>query len=172
MPAAKWNYKSVSKEARKYETKTKFKYGSSGAFEWCVRNGVLDEITAFMTEVTDSDKLMGKIEQELGSASRYAKVAKDMWDADPSPFFEPSDDPELISEGTYMDFEAQMHDQAGWERSDRALDHIEALQKHGTPEQVKEAWDMYLKYQTGTWEVGSCDAGIIVQEEEHGGSYD
>ena len=172
MPAAKWNLELVSEEARKYEPKTKFKYGSSGAFEWAVRNGVLDKVTAFMSEVTDSDKLMDRIEGELGSAARYAKVAKDMWDADPSPFFEPSDDPELITEGTYMDFEAQMYDQAGWERSDRALDHIEALKKHGTPEQVKEAWDLYLKYQTGTWEVGSCDAGIVLQGEEHGGSYE
>ena len=170
MPAAKWNFESVSAEARKYETKTKFKYGSSGAFEWAVRNGVLDDVTAFMFEITDGDKLMGKIEQELGSASRHAKVARDMWDADPSPFFEPSDDPELISEGTYMDFEAQMHDQAGWERSDRALDHIEALQEHGTPQQIHEAWVMYLNYQTGDWDVGSCDAGIDMQGEEQGGS--
>jgi hypothetical protein len=172
MPAAKWSFELVCEEARKYATKTEFKYGSSGAFEWSVRHGVLNDVTAFMSEVTDGDKLMDKIEQELGSASRHAKVAKDMWDADPSPFFEPSDDPELISDGTYMDFEAQMHDQAGWERSDRALDHIEALQKHGTPEQVKEAWDMYLKYQTGSWDVGSCDAGISMQGEEHGGSYE
>ena len=172
MPAAKWDFQSVSEEARKYTTKTKFKYGSSGAFEWAVRNGVLNDVTAFMSEVTDADRLLKNIEGELGSAARHAKVAKDMWDADPSPFFEASDDPELISEGTYMDFEAQMHDQAGIERSDRALDHIEQLQKHGTPEQVKEAWDMYLKYQTGTWEVGSCDAGIVMQGEEHGGSYE
>ena len=41
----------------------------------------------------------------------------------------------------------------GWiERSGRALDHIEALQEIGTPEQVQAAWDMYQKYQTGTWE--------------------
>ena len=172
MPAAKWNLELVSEEARKYETKTKFKYGSSGAFEWAVRNGVLDEVTAFMSEVTDGDKLLQKIQQELGTAARHAKVAKDMWDTEPSPFFEASDDPELISAGTYLDFEAQMYDQGAEERSDRALDHIEALKKHGTPQQVHEAWVMYLAYQTGTWEVGSCDAEIIVQGEEQGGSND
>ena len=66
-----------------------------------------------------------------------------------------------------------MYDQAAEERSDRALDHIEALQKHGTPEQVKEAWDLYLKYQTKEWEV---TRGAIIEinmpETEHGGSYD
>jgi len=170
MPAAKWNFESASEEARKYTTKTEFKYGSSGAFEWAVRNGVLDDVTAFMFEVTSGGKLMERIEGELGSAARYAKVAKDIWDADPSPFFESSDDPELISEGTYLDFDAQMHDQAAFERSDRALDHIEALQGHGTPQQIHEAWVMYLNYQTGNWEVGSCDVGIVLQEEEQGGS--
>lgn len=166
MPAAKWDFESVCKEARKYKTKTEFKYGSSGAWEWAARNDVIEEVTGFMYEITDADRLMRKIEGELGSASRYAKTAYDIWDADPSPFFEASDDPELITEGTYMDFEAQMFDQAAIDRSDRALDHIEALQKHGTEEQVKAAWDMYLKYQTGTWEVGSCDTGIYMQGEE------
>ena len=166
MPAAKWDFETACEEARKYSTKTEFKYGSSGAFEWAVRNGVLDEVTRFMYEITDPEVLLTKIEGELGSASRYAKTAYDLWEADPSPFYEPSDDPELITEGTYMDFEAQMFDQAGIERSGRALDHIEQLQKYGSPEQVKAAWDMYLKYQTGTWEVGSCDAGISMQGEE------
>ena len=166
MPGPKWDFESVCAEARKYKSKTEFKYGSSGAYEWAVRNDVIDEVTRFMYEITDSALLLRKIEGELGSASRYAKTAYDLWQADPSPFFEPSDDPELISEGTYMDFEAQMFDQAAVDRSERALDHIEALQKHGTPEQVKAAWDMYLKYQTGTWEVGSCDAGIYMQGEE------
>lgn len=166
MPAAKWDFDSACAEARKYKTKTEFKYGSSGAFEWAVRNDVLGEVTKFMYEVTDPDELLKRIEGELGSASRYAKTAYDIWESDPSPFYEPSDDPELISEGTYLDFEAQMFDQAGVERSDRALDHIEQLKKHGNPEQVQAAWDMYLKYQTGTWDIGSCDAGIYMQGEE------
>lgn len=166
MPAARWDFESACAEARKYKSKTEFKYGSSGAFEWAARNGMIDEVTAFMSEITDPQVLMTKIEGELGSASRYAKTAYDIWETDPSPFFEASDDPELITEGTYMDFEAQMFDQAAVDRSERALDHIEALQKHGTPEQVQAAWDMYLKYQTGTWEVGSCDAGIYMQGEE------
>jgi hypothetical protein len=170
MGTRRWDFESASAEARKYRKVVEFKYGSRGAYDWAERNGVLKDVTAFMFEVTSGDKLMERIEGELGSAARYSKVAKDMWDADPSPFFEASDDPELISEGTYMDFEAQMYDQAGWERSDRALDHIEALQKHGTPEQVKEAWDMYLKYQTGTWEVETGIVGISMQGEEHGGS--
>lgn len=166
MPAAKWDFESACAEARKYKTKTEFKYGSSGAFEWAVRNDVLGEVTKFMYEITDPAVLMQKIRQELGTAARHAKVARDVWDADPSPFYEPSDDPESISDGTYMDFEAQMYDQGAEERSDRALDHIEQLQKHGTPEQVQAAWDMYLKYQTGTWDTGSCDIEISMQGEE------
>ena len=153
-------------EAQKYESYTDFKNRSRGAFKWAVRNGVINEVTAFMYEITDADILMQKINQELGSASRHAKVAHDIWEADPSPFYEPSDDPELISDGTYLDFDAQMHDQAAVERSDRALDHIEQLQKHGTPEQVQEAWDMYLKYQTGGWKVDTGIMGINLQEGE------
>jgi hypothetical protein len=166
MPAAKWDFDSVCAEARKYKSKTEFKYGSSGAFEWAVRNEMVDEVTAFMSEITDPEVLLTKIEQEVGTAARHAKVAKDIWDAEPSPFFEVSADPESISAGTYLDFDAQMYDQAAYERSDRALDHIEALQKYGTPEQVAVAWDMYLKYQTGSWEVGSCDAEIYMQGEK------
>jgi hypothetical protein len=166
MPAAKWDFDSVCAEARKYKSKTEFKYGSRGAFDWADRNGMVDEVTAFMSEITDPQVLMAKIEGELGSASRYAKTAYDIWETDPSPFFEASDDPELITEGTYMDFEAQMFDQAAVDRSERALDHIEALQEHGTPEQVQAAWDMYLKYQTGRWEVSTGDAGIYMQGEK------
>lgn len=166
MPAAKWSFESVCEEARKYKTKTEFKYGSSGAFEWAVRNEVLGEVTKFMYEITDPAVLMRKIRQELGTAARHAKVARDVWDADPSPFYEPSSDPESITDGTYMDFEAQMYDQGAEERSDRALDHIEELQKYGAPEQVQEAWDLYLKYQTGAWDVGSCDIEISMQGEE------
>ena len=29
-----WDFESVCDEARKYKTKTEFKYGSSGAYEW------------------------------------------------------------------------------------------------------------------------------------------
>jgi len=166
MPVMKWNRETVEAEARKYSTYTDFKNGSRGAFKWAVRNGVIDDVTAFMYEVSDPCELMKRIEGELGSASRYAKVAHDIWESEPSAFFEPSDDPELISEGTYLDFDAQMYDQAAHERSDRALDHIEALQKHGTPEQVKAAWDLYLKYQTGTWEVDGALTGIYMQGEE------
>ena len=166
MPAAKWDFESVCAEARRYRTVREFKYGSSGAYEWAVRNCVIPEVTGFMHEVTDPKRLLKRIEGELGSAARYMKVAYDIWEADQSPFFEANDDPELISEGTYLDFEAQMFDQANMERSDKALDAIEALQKHGTPEQVKEAWDMYLKYQTGNWEVDSCTSGITMQGED------
>ena len=166
MPAAKWDFKSVCEEARKYKKVIDFKFGSRGAYNWAVRNNVVAEVTAFMSEFTEPDVLMRKIEGELGSASRYAKTAYDIWEADPSPFFEASDDPELITEGTYMDFEAQMFDQAAIERSDRALDHIEQLQKYGTEEQVQAAWHMYLKYQTGSWEVDRVNAGIYMQGEE------
>lgn len=166
MPVSVWNRELVEAEARKYQTYTEFKNGSRGAFKWAVRHGVINEVTAFMYEITDPQVLMRKIEGELGSASRYAKTAYDIWDADPSPFFEASDDPELITEGTYMDFEAQMFDQAAIDRSDRALDHIEALQEYGTEEQVKAAWDMYLKYQTGSWEIDGALTGIDMQGEE------
>lgn len=166
MPAAKWDFESVCAEARKYKTKTEFKYGSRGAFDWADRNGMVGEVTRHMTEITDPEVLMRKIAQELGTASRHAKVASDIWDSDPSPFFEPSNDPESISDGTYLDFDAQMYDQVAHERSDRALDHIEALQKVGTPEQVQAAWAMYHKYQTGTWETGTGDTEIYMQEEE------
>jgi hypothetical protein len=166
-----WSWASVEEEAKKYGTVRAFKEGSFGAYKWAERNGVLKDITAFMVvEVTNPEALLEKVRGELGSASRYAKVAKDMWEADPSPFFEESDDPEEITAGTYMDFEAQMYDQAGMERSDRALDHIEALQKYGTPEQVKEAWGMYLAYQTGDWEVEVPTSGIVLQGGEQGGS--
>ena len=166
MPISKWTRELVDAEARKYKTYTDFKNGSRGAFKWAVRNDVIKEVTAFMWEITDADVLMQKITQELGTASRCAKVAGDIWNADPSPFYEPSNDPELISEGTYLDFDAQMYDQASIERSDRALDHIEALQKHGTAEQIKAAWDMYLSYQTASWKVEGAFIEIDMQGEE------
>ena len=166
MPAAKWNRELVEAEARKYSRTIDFKRGSRGAYDWAERHGVVSEVTAFMSQFSDPDVLMQKITQELGTASRCAKIASDIWNADPSPFFVPNDDPELISEGTYLDFDAQMYDQAGIERSDRALDHIEQLQKYGTPEQVKEAWDMYLSYQTGGWKVDTGIMEIDMQGEE------
>lgn len=166
MPVFKWDKDSVTKEARKYKTYTEFKNGSRGAFKWAVRNGVINEVTAFMYEITDPDVLMRRIEQELGSAARHAKVARDIWDSEPSPFFEVSADPESISDGTYLDFDAQMYDQGAHERSDRALDHIERLQEHGSEEQVKAAWDMYLKYQTNEWEIEGASAEIYMQGEE------
>ena len=166
MPAAKWNRVLVEAEARKYGRTIDFKRGSRGAYEWAIRNGVLQEVTAFMSEFSEPPVLMQKITQELGTASRCAKVAGDIWNADPSPFFEPSDDPESISDGTYLDFDAQMYDQAAIERSDRALDHIEQLQKYGTPEQVQEAWDMYLKYQTGTWKFGTVIIETNLREDD------
>ena len=172
MPASKWTRETVAAEAKKYKGVRDFKFGSRGAYEYAQRLGIVGEITAFMAEIEDADVLMARIEGELGSAARHAKVAKDMWDADPSPFYEPSNDPELISEGTYLDFDAQMNDQAAFERSDRALDHIEALKKHGTPQQVHEAWVMYLAYQTGEWEVDTVTMGISMQGEEQGGSND
>lgn len=166
MPAAKWDFESVCAEARKYTTVREFKYGSSGAYEWAVRNEMVPEVTGFMSEITDPDVLMQRIEQELGTAARHAKVAQDIWDADPSPFFEVSADPESISDGTYLDFDAQMYDQTAHERSDRALDHIEQLQKYGTEAQVSRAWDLYLAYQTGEWDTGSCTAEIYMQGEK------
>ena len=91
-----------------------------------------------------------------------------------SDFYVPKEhDPEAISAGTYLDFDAQMYDQSAEERSDRALDHIEQLQKYGTPEQIKEAWDLYLAYQTGKWEVPATGImGMSMPEEEQGGSYE
>ena len=129
MSRRKWDFDSVTAEAQKYNSATEFKYGRPGAFKWAERNNMLQEILAPIRQrhgvPTDPGQLMAKIEGELGSASRYAKVAHDIWTADPSPFasYERSDsNPELISEGTYLDFECQMFDQASIERSDRALD--------------------------------------------------
>jgi hypothetical protein len=167
MSRRQWDWSSVQEEAQKYTTVRGFKEGSFGAYKWAERNGVLKDVTAFMNaEITDPEKLMSRIRGELGSASRYAKTAYDIWETDPSPFFEASDDPELITEGTYMDFEAQMFDQAAHERSDKALDAIEALQEHGTPEQIKEAWGLYLSHQEGRWKIEVPTSGITMQGEE------
>ena len=173
MSKRRWDLESATEEARKYSGITAFKYGSPGAYKWVVRHGLESEVMGFMSEITDADTLMTRIRQELGTAARHAKVAHDICE-NVSDFYVPKEhDPEAISAGTYLDFEAQMYDQAAEERSDRALDHIEALQKHGTPEQIKEAWDLYLKYQTGEWEVPKwCDAEINMPETEQGGSHE
>lgn len=173
MTRRKWDLESVTAEARKYTKVIDFKCGSRGAYKWAERNGILKEITAFMSEVADAGELMSRIRQELGTAARHAKVAYDICE-NVSDFYVPKEhDPEAISAGTYLDFDAQMYNQAAEERSDRGLDHIEQLQKHGTPEQVTEAWDMYLKYQTGEWDVRKgAITEIDMPEREQGGSYD
>ena len=172
MSKRRWDLESVTAEARKYSKVVDFKYGSRGAYDWAERNGIVKEVTAFMSETTNVDKLMSRIMGELGSAARDAKTAKDICEFQ-SDFYVPSEhNPEAISAGTYLDFEAQMYDQSAEERSDRALDHIEALQKHGTPEQVAEVWGLYLGYQTGGWEVSTGITGIDIPETEQGGSYD
>ena len=176
MSKRRWNLESVEAEARKYTKVIDFKRGSRGAYDWAERSGVVKQVTAFMTEISDSAELMARVRQELGSAARHAKVASDMRES-VSDFYVPKEhDPEAVSAGTYLDFETQMHDQAAEERSERALDHIAALQKHGTPEQVEEAWGLYLKYQTGAWEIESSEPtgiiGISMPAEEQGGSND
>jgi hypothetical protein len=175
MSKRRWDLESVEAEARKYTKVVDFKYGSRGAYDWAERNGLVKQVTAFMADITDPAELMTRIRQELGTAARHAKVAHDICE-NVSDFYVPKEhDPEAVSAGTYLDFEAQMYDQAAEERSDRALDHIEALRKHGTPEQIAEAWDLYLKYQTKQWEVPKSATGIIeinMPETEHGGSYD
>ena len=173
MSQRRWDLESVTAEARKYSKVVDFKYGSRGAYDWAERNGMIKEVTAFMSKVTDPKVLMSRIRQELGTAARHAKVAYDICE-NVSEFYVPKEhDPEAVSAGTYLDFDAQMYDQVAEERSERALEHIEALQEHGTPDQVREAWDLYLKYQTGRWEVPKgAIAEINIPETEHGGSYE
>lgn len=166
MPKYKWSYESVCAEARKYSGVRRFKEGSRGAYKWAERHDMLQEVTAFMSEISDPIELLKRIKGELGSAARDAKVARDI-NENVSDFYVPTEhDPEQISAGTYLDFEAQMYDQCAEERSDRALDHIEALKEHGTDEQIQEAWDMYLKYQTDDWDVKRATTGINVAETE------
>lgn len=173
MSKRRWNLESVTAEARKYTKVVDFKSGSRGAYKWAERNDVLKVVTEFMSEITNVDKLMSRISGELGSAARDAKTAKDICESQSDFYVPPEHDPEVISAGTYLDFEAQMYDQSAEERSDRALDHIEALQKHGTPDQVKRAWDLYLKFQTGGWQIPKgAITGIDIPEREQGGSYD
>ena len=147
-----WDMESVTAEARKYSTVRAFKHGSRGAYKWAQRNNMMAEVTGFMSDVTCPRKLMERIDGELGSAARYAVVAKRMTDDEPFEFRPVDSDPEAIGSGTFMDFDAQMYDQAAEERSDKALDALEMMQEHGTPEQVAEAWGMYLDYQRGNYE--------------------
>jgi len=44
----KWNEASVKEEARKYSSRTEFKYGSSGAYKWAVREGLYEYVVAHM----------------------------------------------------------------------------------------------------------------------------
>ena len=172
MDRRNWDLESVTAEARKYSGITEFKYGTPGAYKWVVRNGFESEVMGFMSEVTDPDKLMARIRRELGTAARHAKVAKDICKNRSEFYVTKEHDTETISAGSYLDFDAQMYDQGAEERSDYALEYIEQLQKFGTPDQLKEAWDLYLKYQTGTWQVRGCDAEIYMPDEEQGGSYE
>ena len=45
MARTKWNWELVQEEAKKYEGVRAFKVGSSGAYEWAERNGILAEVT-------------------------------------------------------------------------------------------------------------------------------
>ena len=112
MRPRRWDFESVTAEARKYTKVIDFKARSRGAYKWAERNGVLKDVTAFMSEVTDAEELIARIRQELGTAARHAKVAHDICES-VSDFYVPSEhDPEAISAGTYLDFDAQMYDQA------------------------------------------------------------
>ena len=149
---ASWDLASVTEEARKYSTVRAFKDNSRGAYKWAQRHEVVAAITAFMYEITCPRTLLERIDGELGSAARYAVVAKRLTDDDPFEYRPVESSPEAISDGNFMDFEAQMYDQSSEERSDKALDAIDSLQQYGSPEQVTEAWDMYLDYQRGNYE--------------------
>ena len=167
-----WDIASVTQEARKYRTVREFKYGTPGAYKWAVRNGVVADITSFMSEVTCPRTLLERIDGELGSAARYAVVAKRITDDEPFEYRPVEPDPEAISDGNFMDFEAQMYDQASEERSDKALAAIDALQQHGTPERVAEAWGMYLDFQRGNyerWVKRGCTSGKSKPADEQGG---
>ena len=167
-----WDIESVTAEARKYSTVRAFKDGSRGAYKWAQRNDMVAEVTAFMSEITCSRTLLDRIDGELGSAARYAVIAKRMTDDEPFEYRPVDSDPEAISDGNFMDFDAQMYDQAAEERSDKALDAIEALQQYGTPDQVAEAWDMYLDFQRGNyerWVKRGATSGKGMPTEKQGG---
>ena len=165
-----WTLELVKAEARKYKKVTDFKYGSRGAYDWAERNGVVKDVTDFMMKPTDPDLLFRRFESELFAAYRNKMIAKRLMDEEPFEYAQPSDDPEEISAGTYMDFEVQMFDQTAEERSDKALDCLEALKEHGTPQQIHEAWVMYLQYQAGTMKYHTGTSATYVQGEEQGGS--
>jgi hypothetical protein len=168
MSKFKWDWESVQAEARKYTTVIGFKAGSRGAYDWAERNNMVKEATAFMHEIVDPVELLRRIKQELDTSARHKLMAMDLQNRDRLP--QPEYDAEAISEGTHLDFDMQMYDQTAEERSDRALDHVEALQKHGTPEQIHEAWVMYLEYQSLSTGVKTGIAEIVMQGEEQGGS--
>ena len=165
-----WTLERVTEEARKYKKVTDFKRGSRGAYNWAVRNGVVKDVTDFMMKPTDPDLLFRRFESELFAAHRNKMIAKKLMDEEPFEYAQPSDDPEEISAGTYMDFEIQMFDQTAEERSAKALDCLEALQKYGTTGHVKRAWDLYLQYQKGTMKYQRAISATYMQGEEHGGS--
>lgn len=167
-----WDLASVSEEARKYSTVRAFKEKSRGAYKWAQRHGVVEEVTAFMSEITCALALLDRLDGELGSAARYAVIAKRMTEDEPFEYRPVESDPEAISDGNFMDFNAQMYDQAAEERSDKALDALGALKQYGTPEQAAEAWDMYLDYQSGNygrWVDRGATSGKCKPTSEHGG---
>jgi hypothetical protein len=164
----KWDWESVRAEAKKYTTVVGFKQGSRGAYKWAERNNIVREVTAFMREIDDPKKLLRRVKQELDTSLRHKAMAMDLQNRDRLP--QPEYDAEAISEGAHLDFDMQMYDQTAEERSDRALDHIKALRKCGTPEQVQEAWDMYLEYQSLSMGAKRAIAEIDMQGDEQGGS--
>ena len=67
MPAPKWDWDSVQAEAKKYDTVTAFKYGSSGAYEWAIRHEVLKEVTAHVPPRGNRRKYTREYVSELAS---------------------------------------------------------------------------------------------------------
>lgn len=49
MPKLRWCLESVKSEAKKHNSVTAFKYESRGAYNWAVRNGMLDEVKSVMS---------------------------------------------------------------------------------------------------------------------------
>jgi hypothetical protein len=156
----KWDFNSVMELAQKYSNATQFRKECYAAYKWAHRNGVLKEVTKHMKTTTDPLELMRKIKMELDSSRRNYLIACKMQNTDPTA---PRDhDDESISAGVHLDFDLSMYDQCAEERSSRALDHIEQLQKVGTPEQVQRAWDLYLDYQ----ELSCTNKATVMPGEE------